>query len=56
MTIVESASRPDQRVSATTLIDLPAMLERVAPGAPVMILLGLAPRAAAAAAEMREAL
>ncbi len=57
VTVVESASRPDQRVTATTLIDLPAVLERVAPGAPAMILLGLAPRAAAAAAlELKEAL
>ncbi len=56
VTAVESASRPEQRVIGTTLIDLPAALAAAAPDGPVMILLGLAPRAAAAAAELREAL
>lgn len=50
VTAIENASRPDQRVIATTLMDLPAALEQAAPRGPVMILYGLAPRAAAAAA------
>jgi uroporphyrin-III C-methyltransferase / precorrin-2 dehydrogenase / sirohydrochlorin ferrochelatase len=55
VTAVESASRPEQRVIATTLIDLPRALAEAAPDGPVMILYGLAPRAAAAL-ELREAL
>jgi len=57
VTAVENASRPDQRVIGTTLIDLPKALDDAAPAGPVMILLGLAPRAAAGAlGELREAL
>jgi len=58
VTAVENASRPEQRVIATTLMDLPAALAEAAPDGPVMILLGLAPRRAAAAAGqmLREAL
>jgi uroporphyrin-III C-methyltransferase/precorrin-2 dehydrogenase/sirohydrochlorin ferrochelatase len=57
MTAVESASRPEQRVIATTLIELPKALAEAAPDGPVMILYGLAPRAAALALdELREAL
>ena len=58
VTAVENASRPDERVIATTLIDLPDALADAAPEGPVMILLGLAPRQAVAlAADMvREAL
>ena len=57
VTAVENASRPGQRVIATSLIELPAALEAFAPAGPVMILFGLAPRAAALAlAEMKEAL
>jgi uroporphyrin-III C-methyltransferase/precorrin-2 dehydrogenase/sirohydrochlorin ferrochelatase len=57
VTAVENASRPGQRTIATTLIGLPDALAAAAPEGPVMILLGLAPRAAAAAAvELREAL
>ncbi len=56
VTAVENASRPGQRVIATTLIDLPGALSAAAPEGPVMILLGLEPRAAAAAVELREAL
>ena len=42
---------------ATTLIDLPEALAEAAPDGPVMILYGLAPRAAALAlADLREAL
>jgi uroporphyrin-III C-methyltransferase/precorrin-2 dehydrogenase/sirohydrochlorin ferrochelatase len=56
VTAVENASRPGQRVIATTLIDLPQALADAGPEGPVMILLGLAPRDAAAAVELREAL
>ena len=56
VTAVESASRPGARVIATTLIELPAALAGTAPGAPVMILYGLAPRAALAMTKMKEAL
>ena len=55
VTVVESASRPEQRVIATTLIELPNALADAAPEGPVMILYGLAPRAAAQA-ELKEAL
>jgi uroporphyrin-III C-methyltransferase/precorrin-2 dehydrogenase/sirohydrochlorin ferrochelatase len=55
VTAVESASRPDQRTIATTLMQLPEALAEAAPHGPVLILYGLAPRAAAAA-ELREAL
>ena len=57
VTAVENASRPGQRVIGTTLIELPAMLAEARPSGPVMILYGLAPRAAAAALDdIREAL
>ena len=57
VTAVENASRPEQRVIATTLLELPSALNDAAPLGPVMILYGLAPRAAAVAlAEMKEAL
>ena len=46
VTVVENASRPEQRVIATTLAELPASLDGV--DGPAVILLGLAPRAAAA--------
>jgi uroporphyrin-III C-methyltransferase len=49
VTAVENASRPDVRVIATSLMDLPAALSAHAPSGPVLILLGLAPRQAAAA-------
>ncbi len=57
VTAVENASRPEQRVIATTLLELPQALAAAAPAGPVMILYGLAPRAAAMAlTEMKEAL
>lgn len=56
VTAVENASRPGQRIIAATLIDLPAALAAAAPEGPVMLLLGLEPRAAAAAVALREAL
>lgn len=46
ITAIENASRPDQRVIASTLIDLPEALEAAAPQGPVMLFLGLTPRAA----------
>ncbi len=51
VTCVENASRPDQRVIAATLLDLPEVLAEARPTGPVMILLGLEPRAALAAAD-----
>ena len=58
VTAVENASRPEQRVIATTLIDLPEGAgRRPRRQGPVMILYGLAPRAAASAlSELKEAL
>jgi uroporphyrin-III C-methyltransferase/precorrin-2 dehydrogenase/sirohydrochlorin ferrochelatase len=57
ITAVENASRPGQRVIATSLIELPAALAEAAPAGPVIILLGLEPRSAAAALDdIREAL
>lgn len=56
ITAVENASRPGQRVIPATLIDLPAALAAAAPEGPVMLLLGLEPRDAAAAVALREAL
>ncbi len=52
VTAIENASRPDQRVIASSLIDLPETLENAAPTGPVMLFLGLSPRAAEIA--MRE--
>lgn len=57
VTAVERASQAGQRVIATTLIDLPVALAQADPDGPVMILYGLAPRAAALAlTDIREAL
>jgi uroporphyrin-III C-methyltransferase/precorrin-2 dehydrogenase/sirohydrochlorin ferrochelatase len=56
VTAVENASRPDQRIIATSLIELPGALAEAAPEGPVLILLGLAPRSAAGRLEIREAL
>jgi uroporphyrin-III C-methyltransferase / precorrin-2 dehydrogenase / sirohydrochlorin ferrochelatase len=55
VTAVENASRPDQRVIPATLARLPEALAEAAPAGPVMLLFGLAPRAAGAVA-LREAL
>ncbi|SEP00649.1 uroporphyrinogen-III C-methyltransferase [Salinihabitans flavidus] len=49
VTVIENASRPDQRVIATTLSALPADLARARPAGPALTFLGLRPRAAAAA-------
>lgn len=46
VTLVENASRPDQRVIPSTLKSLPADLADAAPTGPALALLGLTPRAA----------
>ncbi|MEM8788637.1 MAG: siroheme synthase CysG [Pseudomonadota bacterium] len=56
VTAVENASRPDQRVIATTLLDLPDALEAAGPAGPVILFLGLSPRAAEAMAREPELL
>ena len=48
VTAVENASRPDQRILATTLARLPAALDEAALGGAAILLFGLAPRAAEA--------
>ncbi|MEM7723903.1 MAG: siroheme synthase CysG [Pseudomonadota bacterium] len=48
VTAIENASRADARVYETTLARLPADLEAASPDGPVIILYGLAPRAAQA--------
>ncbi|MFN0113137.1 MAG: uroporphyrinogen-III C-methyltransferase [Paracoccaceae bacterium] len=54
VTLVENASRPDERILSATLATLPAVAE--AATGPAVILLGLAPRRAAPAlAQLREA-
>ena len=50
VTLIENASRPDQRVLETTLAALPAALEAANVSGPALTFLGLAPRAALAAA------
>jgi len=49
VTLVENASRPDQRILATTLDRLPSDLAAAGLTGPALTLYGLAPRAAAAA-------
>ena len=44
VTVVENASRPDQRVLATTLAELPSALDTADFAGPALMLLGLAPR------------
>ena len=57
VTAVENASRPNQRVIATTLIDLPKALAAAAAEGPVTILYGLARvRRRRRSTELREAL
>ena len=48
VTVIENASRPDQRILATTLERLPADLARADVTGPALTFLGLAPRAAEA--------
>lgn len=49
LTLIENASRADERVIATTLAELPRDLAGAAPSGPVLSFIGLAPRAAHAA-------
>ncbi len=49
ITLVENASRPDQRVLSTTLEQLPLDLANAGATGPALMLFGLAPRAAQAA-------
>jgi len=49
VTLVENASRPDQRILASRLDRLAADLAEAAPGGPALTLFGLAPAKAAAA-------
>lgn len=49
VSVVENASRADQRILATRLAELPDALDAAGMGGPAVILLGLAPRAAEAA-------
>lgn len=53
VTAVENAGRPDARVIDTPLRGLPAALDAAAPEGPVILLLGLSPRRAAAIASAR---
>jgi uroporphyrin-III C-methyltransferase/precorrin-2 dehydrogenase/sirohydrochlorin ferrochelatase len=50
VTLIENASRPEQRVIETTLAALPATLEAARLNGPALTFLGLAPRAAMAVA------
>jgi len=50
VTLIENASRPNQRVIETTLAALPATLDAAQMDGPALTFLGLAPRAAFAAA------
>ena len=49
VTIVENASRLNQRILQATLMDLPEVLETSSVDSPVILLVGLAPRVAAKA-------
>lgn len=49
VTVIENASRPDQRILATTLGDLPDDLAAAGLSGPALVFYGLAPRAAARA-------
>jgi len=49
VTLIENASRPDQRIVSSTLATLPQDLNEAAMTGPALTLLGLAPRAAKAA-------
>ena len=53
ITIIENASRPDERVLDTTLARLAADLAAAGLSGPALTLYGLAPRAALAAADER---
>ena len=51
VSIVENASRPDQRILATTLAELEPALSRAGLSGPALIFHGLAPRGAVQALE-----
>ncbi len=51
VTVVENASRSDERIIATTLGDLPVAIDAAAIDGPAVLLLGLEPRQAARAME-----
>ena len=51
VTVIENASRPSQRILATTLAELAPELERAGLSGPALMLYGLAPRAALEAVE-----
>ena len=55
VTVVENASRPDQRVLATTLAELPSALDAAVLSGPALMLLGLAPRDAVVTAQTLQA-
>jgi len=56
VSVVENASRPDQRILASSVATLPDDLARAALTGPALMLIGLAPRAAEAALEKEIAL
>ncbi|MBB5515860.1 uroporphyrin-III C-methyltransferase/precorrin-2 dehydrogenase/sirohydrochlorin ferrochelatase [Rubricella aquisinus] len=49
VTVIENATRADQRIVETTLLDLPETLDTQGLTGPVLMMLGLAPRSAAQA-------
>ena len=51
VTVVENASRPEQQILSTTLMNLPDLLDTAALDGPAVLLLGLSPRAALDAIE-----
>lgn len=56
ITIVENASRPDQKILSTTLLGLPDVISSAAVDGPAVIMLGLSPRAALDAIEIQDTL
>ena len=54
VTVIENASRPDQRILSTTLADLEPTLTRAGLTGPALTLFGLAPRHAVAALSQKE--
>jgi siroheme synthase len=54
ITIVENASRPDQKILSTTLLGLPDVISGAAVDGPAVIMLGLSPRAALDAIETED--
>jgi uroporphyrin-III C-methyltransferase/precorrin-2 dehydrogenase/sirohydrochlorin ferrochelatase len=54
VTVIENASRPEQRILATTLGELEPTLTQAKLSGPALVFLGLAPRAALNAAQQQE--